>query len=215
MDDYSQGQEQDSPRVYRSEKRRQQAENTRRSIIDAGRRLFVQQGYGTTSVSQIAAEAGVAEPTVYASVGGKRGILLALVDVVDDLGDEALIHEAKEEADPQRFIQLAMKYNRQILERGCDVIKLVTSTAAVDEEVAAVLQEALAKNREIAGELAQELAKRGSLQAHLTQKQTGDIIGLMLLPSVYDTLLSYGWSFDDCEAWVVDTLIKVLLSPEA
>lgn len=214
MDDHSQVEAENSPRTYRSEKRRRQAEATRQAIIAAGRRLFITQGYAATTVAQIAAEAGVSEPTVYASVGGKRGILLALVELVDDLGDAAIIQEAMAQTDPRRFIQLAIKYNRQVLERGGDVIQFVMMTASLDEDVAAVLADVKERNRMVAGELAEGLVQRSRLQPHLTLKQAGDIIGAMLMPGLYDTLRSYGWSFDECETWVADTLVKILLLPD-
>jgi AcrR family transcriptional regulator len=47
-------------------------------ILDAALKLFTEQGYVATSVSEIAAAAGVAPKTVYAASGTKRGVLMAL-----------------------------------------------------------------------------------------------------------------------------------------
>ena len=60
--------------------RKQYAEETRKSILRAARRLFAERGYVKTRVEDIAALAGVAEVTVYTSAGGKSGILQALVE---------------------------------------------------------------------------------------------------------------------------------------
>jgi AcrR family transcriptional regulator len=67
-------------RPYRSPRRREQAEETRRRLLTASRRLFVQQGYAGATIESIAAAAGVAVQTVYAAFGSKQGILLALLD---------------------------------------------------------------------------------------------------------------------------------------
>src|SRR3712207_3911478 len=48
--------------------------------MEAGRRLFVTQGYASTTVPQIARSSGVAVPTVYTSTGGKADILAALLE---------------------------------------------------------------------------------------------------------------------------------------
>ena len=51
-------------RPYRSPRRREQAEETRRRILAAARRLFVARGYGGTTMETIADDAGVAVQTV-------------------------------------------------------------------------------------------------------------------------------------------------------
>ena len=211
MRNNSQESNQRSRREYRSEKRRKQASDTRQTIIDAGRRLFIEQGYASTTVAEIAKEAGVSAPTVYASVGGKRGILMALVEYVDQLGDEEIGPQLEAETDPVQIIQFAMKYNRQVLERGGDIIELLFSTASLDNDVAEILEEAKNTNRKVAGELASYLMQYSTLQPHLTLEQVGDIISVVLWPTPYEMLRSYGWTWDECERWSAETLVKLLL----
>src|SRR5919202_6450587 len=67
-------------RRYHSPQRQQQAQATRRQIVEAAGRLFSQHGYFGTTIGAIAHAAGVAEPTVYAAFGSKRAILSALID---------------------------------------------------------------------------------------------------------------------------------------
>src|SRR5690242_8210033 len=61
-------------RPYNSSRRQDQARATRRAIVDAAARLYVQKGYVATSVDEIAAEAGVGRATVF-GVGGKAELL--------------------------------------------------------------------------------------------------------------------------------------------
>ena len=65
-------------RPYDSPRRREQARATRHAILEAAHRLFVAGGYATTSIRAIAAEAGVAEPTVYAAFKDKPSIVWAI-----------------------------------------------------------------------------------------------------------------------------------------
>ena len=60
--------------------RQEQAQATRDRIRAAARRLFAVEGYRMTSVAAIAAEAGVAERTIYAAFGAKREILSAICE---------------------------------------------------------------------------------------------------------------------------------------
>src|SRR6266542_984742 len=69
-------------RRYESPRRRAQAAETRRQILDAAQRLFEQQGYAATPVTAIAAEAGVALKTVYVAFETKSGVLRALWHLV-------------------------------------------------------------------------------------------------------------------------------------
>ena len=48
-----------SRRAYNSPRRQQQAAATRRTILEAAERLFLQDGYPATTMEAIAAEAGV------------------------------------------------------------------------------------------------------------------------------------------------------------
>jgi AcrR family transcriptional regulator len=62
-------------RSYQSERRREQAGETRRRIIRAAHDLFVSQGYGRTTIADVASTAGVAVETVYAAFRNKPTLL--------------------------------------------------------------------------------------------------------------------------------------------
>jgi AcrR family transcriptional regulator len=66
-------------RSYNSSIRRKQARETRERIADAADALMKAQGYEKTSVSAIAAEAGVSAQTVYAVFGSKQKLLVYLM----------------------------------------------------------------------------------------------------------------------------------------
>src|SRR4051794_2398198 len=66
-------------RRYDAPRRRERAAGTRRRIIDAATRLFLERGYVGTTIPAVAVEAGVAVETVYRSAGGKAELLAAAV----------------------------------------------------------------------------------------------------------------------------------------
>lgn len=57
------------PRRYDSTARQEQARQKRRAVLEAARRLFLDGGYGGTTVAAIAGEAGVFVETVYKTFG--------------------------------------------------------------------------------------------------------------------------------------------------
>src|SRR5450759_4203471 len=75
-------------RPYRSAARVEQAQQTRRRIVAAASRLFVQRGYASTSVADIAAEAGVVSRTIYLDFPNKRALLDQAIGVAIG-GDDA------------------------------------------------------------------------------------------------------------------------------
>jgi AcrR family transcriptional regulator len=59
-------------------------EDKRRRIVEAATSLFSRYGYKRTSIDLLAAEAGVAKPTVYAYFADKDAIFQAVVEAVCD-----------------------------------------------------------------------------------------------------------------------------------
>ena len=72
-------------RAYRSPRRAEGAYRTRSRIVAAARTLLVDAGYARTTVTEVARRAGVSVDTLYASVGRKPQLVLAVVD--DILGE--------------------------------------------------------------------------------------------------------------------------------
>jgi AcrR family transcriptional regulator len=70
-----------SKRRYHSPLRVAQAEATRRRIVASALERFAAQGFGATSVAEIARAAGVAPETIYGTFGTKQGVLVAIADM--------------------------------------------------------------------------------------------------------------------------------------
>ena len=52
----------------------------REQLLDIGRHLFAERGLDGTSIEEVAAQAGVAQPVVYEHFGGKEGLYAVVVD---------------------------------------------------------------------------------------------------------------------------------------
>ncbi len=127
------------PPMSRAEKTRL----TRRRIITASAELFLDQGYGATTLDQVAARAGVAVQTVYFHFGNKATLLKEALDVAavgdDDqvaLMDRSWIEEMTAEPDPVRVIELWTNGGREIFERVAPLLAVVRGTIGTDPDLA-------------------------------------------------------------------------------
>jgi len=68
-------------RSYHSPQRDESARATRARIVTAAHSLFLEHGFASTSVADIAAASGVARPTVLTVFGTKARLLRTVVDV--------------------------------------------------------------------------------------------------------------------------------------
>lgn len=115
-------------RPYRSERRREQARQTRARILDAAGVLFVKGGFAGTSVAAIAGRAGVSAETVYQAFGSKSALLDALVRRAARLGDEAPIPE---QAGP-RAVVAERDQRTQLQMFAADIVRRLERVGPVD-----------------------------------------------------------------------------------
>ena len=74
-------------RKYNSTRRRQNAAETRREILDAARTQFLQNGWHGAGMREIARDAGVSVETVYSNFPSKAAIFKEVLNILV-VGDE-------------------------------------------------------------------------------------------------------------------------------
>jgi AcrR family transcriptional regulator len=190
-----------------------QAAQTRRDILTGARTLFVEHGYASTSMQQIADEAGVALQTVYSSVGPKAAIILALGDLIDEeAGLEELIPAFLAETDPRRMVAWAVRIPYTFVERCGDYIAALISAAAVDKDAAAALNESWTRHQQGALQMARKLMASGAVRPGLTLE---DVHGAFALNTWATTQMhardGLGWDGPRWERWCVRFLTDAIL----
>jgi AcrR family transcriptional regulator len=190
-----------------------QAEETRRLIVDAARRLFAERGYGATAVADIAAEAGVAVPTVYQSVGAKPMLLRLLLDHIDEEADiGGLAGELRASGDARRVLALQVQMTRQIAERCGDIVAALESAAGVEAEMAQTLEAGLARHRAGAATTVGRIEELGALRPQLDRDHATAVLATLTMPRVWASLVeSFGWSYDEAQSWLEQLLRRQLL----
>ena len=207
-------------RRYHSPRRREQADATRRAILDAARALFLDRGYVPTSIAAIARRAGVSGPTVYATFGTKRAILATLVDVSiagDDapvpIADRPWVTDLRGEPDARRRMRLLAREGAAILERRAPLDAVVMAAAASDPEIRA-LWDGIRATRH-AGQrhlLALVAGRPSALRAGLTLAAAADILYAVGSPETWRALVDdRGWSAKQFRGWYSVALERLLL----
>lgn len=191
--------------------RQRQALETRRLISDAARMLFLERGYGVTTMDAIAGEAGVAVSTVYAIFKNKRTFLRELrTALLDEARTREIHEEARKQQDPARRLEMIAHQNRRQWEFGGSMVAIHEGAAAVDLEAAAELREVLGGRRWILTRFVEEM--KDALRPDLDAGRAAAILLALCQPEVYRELVeAAGWSPDQYEAWLAETLKEQLL----
>lgn len=211
-------------RPYDSSRRREQARATRQAILDAAHRLFVADGYATISIRAIAAEAGVAEPTVYAAFKNKPSIVWAIAQTIlvgDEegapLSESEIVRSIRSEPRFDGRLQKLLRWAVEIQEGGLgDLERVVTEASAADLRLTELVSNMDAQRRQddrfVAG-LLQEVAT-ATVEENLDD--LGDFLGAVASPTVYDFLVKkYGWSAEKYTRWMTRFVERMFNQPPA
>ena len=200
-------------RAYRSAIRRGDAP---RLVCAAAHRLFSAKGYLATSIEEIAAEAGVARPTVFSAVGPKPAILKAVVDQAM-AGDDAPVPvagrpwftEALDEPDPVRSVQLHARNLCWILGRVVPLLRALEAAAAVDEDAAALWADLRRQRRVGTATVAANLAAKTTLRCG--EQVLADMLFTLPPDAYYRLVCEEGWPTETFQGWLADLLQRVCL----
>jgi AcrR family transcriptional regulator len=206
-------------RRYRSERRQEQAEQTRARILEAAEVVFGRRGYERASVAAIAVEAGVAEETIYAHFRNKRTLLGELVQRAVRGDDPRPVPEQE----APRALAAASDQREQLrifaadivkrLERAAPVVALVREAARAEPDLADLLERLHAHRLRNLGTLVDALAANGPLL--LPPAAATETVWALTSPELHQLLVQQrGWSRRRYTGWLARSLDALLLPPE-
>jgi AcrR family transcriptional regulator len=206
-------------RAYRSDLRIAQASETRRSIVSAAAELFVEDGYGATTVDAIAEAAGVSRKTVFIAVGGKLALLKTALDwavVGDDqpvaLPDRPALRALLEQEDPAVLVTGWVRILAQIDVRVAPLFQALEVAAGIDAAARALLEQSQQERLDGARTIVGRLQTLGALNARLTEEEAIDIAWLATDPALFDRLVRVrGWPTDRFAEWLAETILGQLV----
>jgi len=188
-------------------------------VVEAARRLFIEQGYSGTSIESIAREGGVSPETVYSVFGNKKAILSRVVDV-SVVGDgepipllaRVQIRDVEDEKDQRRQIQMFAERIQLIMSRVAPMFEVMRSAAKIEPEIGAVLKKYLDDRMRGMGYFIDCVMANGPLRDNLDKTTAVETTWALTSAEVYNLLIiDRGWSADEYEFWLAETLTRLLL----
>jgi AcrR family transcriptional regulator len=197
-------------RQYRSALRTAQARETRRVIVSAASRLFIEDGFAATTIDAVADAAGVSRKTVFTAVGGKVDLLkLAIEWAVAGGADPVAL------ADRPEIVGLLQQADAAVLLRGwarvlvqidakvAPLLRALEIAAEVDTTARSLYQQLQDQRLHDARTIVNRLVELGALSGELAPEEAADLAWLYGDPSLYDRLVRQrGWSIERFERWV-------------
>ena len=206
-------------RTYRSQKRREAAEATRRAVLRAARELFTRHGYQDTAVAEVAARAGVSVDTVYASVGRKPQLLLAVHDMELGSSEQPIPAEQRDYVRAMRDavgarakITVYAEAMGRLLPRTvplADALRVAGSTDPECRKVWEALDDRRSRNMRL---FAADLRSTGEVREDLTDDEVADLVWSMNSPQYYLLITGHGRSPEEYAALVKDVWTRTLLA---
>ena len=204
-------------RPYDSSRRQAQAKETRAAIVLTARDLFIEQGYGRTTIADIALRVGVSVETIYGAFGNKATLLHKAWDVTVGGDDQDIVfHERPEvlairnEPDLAKRLMLHAAFSTRTAERIAPFQLMVQSAAGADPAAAVMLEE-MARQR-LAGMtvMAAEVAKTGQLA--VPEEECRDVIWSMTDGVLWHRLVNErGWTNERFADWLGRTWVHLLV----
>jgi AcrR family transcriptional regulator len=196
--------------------RQERSRATRKRIVEAATRLFVRDGYVTTTVAAIAEEAGVAVQSLYVGFGSKLGVLTAALDVAivgDDepvaLLERGWVQDLVDMPDARDAVGLLVIQARQIIDRTYALYAIVQAAAAT--EAGELLADNKRQRYEGVRVKAGYLSKKRGFAAGVTVEKAADLLYVVTSEESYGLfVVDRGWSPDAWQQWCTDTLRAAL-----
>jgi AcrR family transcriptional regulator len=204
----------------RRTRRSERAEATRRRVLEAAVRLFVERGYHSTTIESIAAAADVSVETIYKRFGSKAGMLKAAREAAVAEAPEpdeffefpaAAIEEAlRADSDPRVQLRSLAQFSARRLERLAPFHRMLRSAGTGDPELGEFIAADHAARRERQRDNIHTIAATGHLR--VASDAAADTYSGLASPDLYLLLTDqFGWTADRYSTWLADTATRLLL----
>jgi AcrR family transcriptional regulator len=195
-------------------KRAEKARQTRSRILAAAGELFVEQGYGATSLQEVADRAGVAVQTIYFVFGNKRALLKELFDLTIAGDDEPVatmdrpwFRDAMATETAEAHLRAHISGTREILERVAAITGVWTTALATDPELATMWAQDEDPRLVVHATAAKALMAKPGAREDVTAEHAADLLFGLLSPELFLVLVrDRGWSPETWEQWAGQTL---------
>jgi AcrR family transcriptional regulator len=207
-------------REYDSTRRQAQANETRRHILEAARKLFMERGYAGATAEAIAAEAGVSAQTIYAIFKNKKRMLVSLMNVSPTTGledhtpmpERANVQAVSQERDQRHQLEMFAQVVAANLDQVAVVSEIMTDAAKTEPDFDRILQKLNKQRLEHMTLAVQQVAANGPFREKMDEVYARDTVWTLTSPEVFLLLTQgRGWSKEKYAGWLADMLTSALL----
>jgi AcrR family transcriptional regulator len=207
-------------RRYDSTRRQAQADETRRQMLTAAHKLFIERGYAGATIEAIAAAAGVAPETIYAVFKNKGRILVSLINflsatraeervpLLERAGPQAVAREHNQRRQLKIFAQVVANN----LEGNASMSEIILVAAKTDHDIKKIMQQLIKQRRQHMAVAVRQIASNGPFRENMDEAYATDTVWTLTSPEVFLLLTrDLGWAKEKYAQWLAETLIRVLL----
>ncbi|HEV7897946.1 MAG TPA: helix-turn-helix domain-containing protein [Planosporangium sp.] len=203
-------------------KRAEKAGQTRQRIVAAARELFIERGYGATTLQDIANRAGVAVQTIYFTFGNKRTLLKELTDVSIGGDDEPLatmdrpwFREALAAGTADAQLRALVRGARDVLGRVAPIMDMLRTAAAIDPEIVELWPQGADPRYVVYTTAAKTLVTKPDAGGEVSAEHAADVLFGLLGPELYLLFVrDRDWTPEQWEQWAYSTLRSQLLASD-
>jgi AcrR family transcriptional regulator len=212
-----------SRRPYHSPKRAQAALERRLRMRAAAEKLFLRDGYEPTTMLRIAAEARVAERTLYLAYPSKAALLGEIIRIAirGGEGDQPLTHRAPwvEMLTASSVGEVVSRFaagGAALMSRAARALWLGEANAASDPQLEEARSRAHANIRADMGEFAAALRDRGALAPGLeVQRAATMLFAVCANETIFLRLIDEcGWTPDQYGKLIEELVTALLIAPD-
>jgi AcrR family transcriptional regulator len=192
---------------------------TERAVLTAARELFERQGYAATTMTQIAADAGYAERTLFLRFRSKAELLMFVVDQTfrGDLpaeGPPAWVIRSRTAPTLDARLRAFADGTADILERTGPLFAVAREAEASEPFIAAAFNVARRDTQANIRRMWQGLAQSGLLHPDIDLDWVADTTGLLAGADTYLLMkATLGWSRDEFASWLHRTWLHFATTP--
>jgi AcrR family transcriptional regulator len=206
--------------VVKPDRRAQRRAETERRLVDAASALFVERGYATTTLADVADHADVAPRTLYLHFATKAELLLRCIGVAIAgdaepiaLADRPAVTEAMGAPTLDERIALMTSLTASLMARTGPLLEVVLQAAPAEPSIAAAAATGRADTRRTLREFWQRIHDDGLLPPSTEVEWLVETATLLAQPETYLVIsTTTGWDSDTYRTWLATTWRRLAAS---
>lgn len=203
------------------DRRRERTVDTEQRILDAATRLFVAGGYAATTLADVAAEAGVADRTVYVRFGRKVVLFLRVIDVaiagdldaVDVRGRPSFARATTADTLEER-LEAVVSGSVELMQRFGPLLSAAREAEAVEPEAAEAAQAGRIYTLASVRVIWERLRADGLIGDEVDLEWVVATTGLMMAADTYHSIMrTLPWDEAAYGEWIARTWLHLATTP--